>query len=76
MKKSILMAVMASALMASNCKKNNKTANPEAYCVYGGNGQFISCEKNANDAQNKCVQLRNQGQTGASSVKKSSCSEC
>lgn len=72
MKKSILVLAVI-GIMAVSCKKSGPSN--EAYCVYTSAG-FISCEKSNEDAQKKCLQLRDAGHTGTEAVKKSSCDEC
>lgn len=81
MKKIILVFVVA-LLSSVSCKNNSKLnpANQEAYCIYnvvnGTQKYFISCEKSKTDMQQKMIQLRNDGVVNATSVKKSTCSDC
>lgn len=80
--KKLIFIMAVSLLSFSNCNKSsNKVLNPdEAYCIYEhpnpNQKVFISCEKSADAAQQKCIELRNSGHTSVESVKKSTCSDC
>lgn len=76
MKKVILILAVLTVVF-TNCKKKEEVKpEEEAYCVYGSHNEFISCEKNQADLTKKMIQLRDDGVVGASSVKKSTCSDC
>jgi hypothetical protein len=77
----IIFVLLVSLLSFSNCNKksaNKSLAPEEAYCVYKdtNNGAvFHSCQTSSEAAQQKCIELRNAGQS-CHSTKKSTCSDC
>lgn len=79
--KKIILILAVSLLSFANCKKsNNKILGPdeESYCVYkdyNTSSVFFSCEKSNDAAQQKCIEIRNTGQS-CHSVKKATCSDC